>query len=142
MAARKRVLIDTNVLVSAAYFGGKPSRLVDLARQGEFVALTSLHILTELREVVARAPFSGRGLDPDEAAIGVADFAEVIPVELSERTFTEDPDDDPVVLAAIVGRADAIVTGDGHLLSLKDPPVRIGTVSDLLAELGEAEPGP
>ena len=47
-----RAVIDTNVLISALFWGGAPRRVVDLASSGRFRALTSLELLAELEDVL------------------------------------------------------------------------------------------
>jgi len=130
-----RALIDTNVLVSAAYFGGKPGHVLQLAHEHRFHAMTSLHILEEFRDVVMRPGFGATRAEAEDGAIALAEFMAVVPVQRSSTAFTSDPNDDPVILAAIVGNADTIVTGDANLLGTESLPVRVTTVAGFLAEL-------
>jgi len=48
-----RVVLDTNVLISALFWGGQPRRLVDLAIAGRIQAITSPELLGELERVLA-----------------------------------------------------------------------------------------
>ncbi|MGB4592922.1 MAG: putative toxin-antitoxin system toxin component, PIN family [Coriobacteriia bacterium] len=114
-----RVFIDTNVLVSAVLFGGPPAAVVDAARTGALHAAVSLHVLGEFRDVLARPRF---GVEPEVAdmlAEEIASFCEVMPIERSQARWGPDPDDDPVIEAALMFRATAIVTGDAHLLGVR-----------------------
>lgn len=56
----KRVVADTNVLVSALQFGGKPKQLLDLAIEGQVDLAVSEAIIAEtlrvLRDKFERAP--------------------------------------------------------------------------------------
>ncbi|MGH8931837.1 MAG: putative toxin-antitoxin system toxin component, PIN family [Egibacteraceae bacterium] len=47
-----RVLLDTNVLVSAVLFGGLPRRLLDRAIRGDFRLVTSVALLDEFEDVL------------------------------------------------------------------------------------------
>ncbi len=130
--AASRLLFDTNVLVSAILFGGRPGELVDAGRDGRCEAVVSLHIFRELTEVLKRPAF---GYDADHAAAfaeAIATFAEVWPVEDAEPGECRDPRDEPMLLAAVLARANCIVTGDANLLALSDPPVSIVTVETAL----------
>ena len=63
-----RIVINTNLLVSALISPGLPRRLLDAARAGEFELCTSEVLLAELLGVLGRAKFAGRlaqaGLSP------------------------------------------------------------------------------
>ena len=48
----KRVVADTNILVSALQFGGKPKQLLDLAADGQIDLATSEAILAEAARVL------------------------------------------------------------------------------------------
>jgi putative PIN family toxin of toxin-antitoxin system len=133
---RVRALIDTNVLVSALLFGGVPGQALDAARDGRITGIVSLHILAELREVLTRPRF---GLDvhlADALAEEIALFCEVVPIERASEAWCIDADDDPVVEAALSSKAQVVITGDAHLLSLKIAGVRFATAAEFMAELG------
>jgi putative PIN family toxin of toxin-antitoxin system len=130
---RPRVLIDTNVLVSAVLFGGVPERVVEAARDGRISGVVSLHILAEMRDVLTRPRFGFDYATADLLAEEIAEFCEVVPLQRASGTWSPDPDDDPVVEAAILGRAEAVVTGDAHLLGLHVRGVRFVTPSAALS---------
>lgn len=112
-----RVLLDTNVLVSAVLFGGLPRRLLDAAVQGRFVLVTGVELLDEFEDVL-RDRF---GFDRSAARLvraeteAVADLAETRDVPAVSR----DPDDDVVLATAVAGAVEVIVTGDEDLLVLE-----------------------
>lgn len=111
-----RVLLDTNVLVSAVLFGGLPQDLVERAFRGEFELVTSEALLDEL-EAVLRDRFDRPAVLARALRDEVASIANVRrPPQLPH--VTRDPADDMVLAAALDGRADRIVTGDKDLLVL------------------------
>ncbi len=135
--AASRVVLDTNVLVSAVLFGGEPGRVVDAVREGVFVGVTSLYILDEFRSVLVRPKF---GVPPDLAealALEIAGFTEVVAVERATTSWVDDPGDDPVVETAMRSGATHIVTGDQVLLRTSIPGVRVPAVETLLRILDE-----
>lgn len=130
-----RVLIDTNVLVSAVLFGGVPGAVLEAARSGAVAGLVSLHILGEFRDVLTRPRFGVDAGLTDALAEEIAGFCDVLRVESAGRAWTVDADDDPVVEAAVLGAADVVVTGDAHLLALTLRGLRFITPAALMAEL-------
>ncbi len=118
-----RLFLDTNVLISGVLFGGVPGELLEMARAGEVTAIVSLHVLAEFVDVLTRPRI---GLDEDVAvslAEEITAFAEVVPVERSMTRWVSDPKDDPVVEAALVGKATHLVSGDARVLEVAPPGV-------------------
>lgn len=117
-----RVILDTNVLVSALLVpGGVPAQLLDAWFDGRFVLLTSEEQLDELRRVT-RQPRIRTYVEPSTAGSLVNDlrhFAELAK-ELPRLNVSTDPVDNFLLAMATVGRADYLVTGDKRdLLALK-----------------------
>lgn len=131
-----RLLLDTNVLVSAILFAGKPARLVNAAREGTFTAVVSLHILGELIEVLQRPAFGYERDHAEAFAEEIAVWAEVWPVEHAQTGDCRDPNDEPILAAAVLADVDYIVTGDGDLLTLASAPVAVITIDAALGLLG------
>jgi putative PIN family toxin of toxin-antitoxin system len=52
-----RVVLDTNVLISAILFGGKPRQILEKAIRGEIRLCLSEPILEELKGVLQRSKF-------------------------------------------------------------------------------------
>jgi len=113
-----RVVFDTNVLISALVWPrGVPAQVVALARQGRVHSVTSPVLLEELRWVLQGK--LGFQEDPVEAMIEVIiAHSEVVVPRHALHAVQTDPEDNRVLECALEGRADAIVTGDHHLLEL------------------------
>src|SRR5262245_16695132 len=115
MAAVGRVVLDTNVLVAAAYNPRSASRrLVEACFGGGLTPVLSPALRREYEFVLARAacsrPYLGR-------INSLLDGAEVVEPAQTPRVVPDDPGDDKLVAAARAGRA-ALVTNDAHLLAL------------------------
>lgn len=114
-----RLVIDTNVLVSS-FFGGNPKRVIDLWRTGKAVLCLSDEILEEYLRVIARmpiAPETKRGL--------LAILQEKRNIELFSPVrhppvIREDPEDDKFIDCAVEAKAYCIISGDTHLLQVKE----------------------
>jgi putative PIN family toxin of toxin-antitoxin system len=114
-----RVVLDTNVLVSALLFGGRLEPLVAQLKPGALVPLFSRATFDEFRKVLSYPRFA-----LTEPEIRVLIEEEVLPcaevVEIGEdiRGVCRDPRDDIFLSCAVAGNADAIVSGDQDLLDL------------------------
>lgn len=129
-----RVVIDTNVLISATFWSGKPKQILNMARRGEIRFLTSRVLLDELREILVRddKPFR---LSEDEAAYTVEKFegpAEIVRPRCNVNICTHETDN-RVLECALDGKAKWIIRGDRHLLDLGSfGETRIVTPADFM----------
>lgn len=107
-----RIVMDTNVLVSAMLTaGGPPDMIVQLVLAGELSLVLDSRILREYDEVTVRDRFA---FDPGErrvlidALAALAEPVVAVPLKLS----LPDPEDRMFVEVARAGHAEAIVTGN------------------------------
>jgi len=117
-----RIVLDTNVLVSALITKGTPPDLLYQAWEAGSVQLvTSRAQLAELERVLAYEklrPLIAR--DEAEALLETIDAAALVVAELPEVDLSPDSDDDVILATAIAGEADLLVTGDrSGLLALR-----------------------
>lgn len=117
------IVVDTNVVVSAAFWPKSEDRLcfVLLARRKCRLAVTEL-ILNEYRCLAARI---GRRECPERDPTAFLDWIErvallVEPAPLGKRR-SRDAKDDPFLACALASRAEFIVTKDKDLLALGKP---------------------
>jgi putative PIN family toxin of toxin-antitoxin system len=118
-----RVVLDTNVLVSALISPGGPSAAVLLElRAGAFELVTSPLLVEELADVLGRPKLRAYVSEQEAAA-----FVELVRTEAtllddptpSGLALTSDPDDEFLVDLARAASADVLVSGDGHVLALR-----------------------
>jgi putative PIN family toxin of toxin-antitoxin system len=113
-----RIVADTNVLVSALIFpGDAPEEVYRLALEGRVELVTSRPLLAELGRVLT-AKFGWHEERAEEAVAGVFRVAALVEPQHVVVEIEADPADDRVLEAAGEGVADAIVSGDRHLLAL------------------------
>ena len=94
-----RVVVDPNVLISAAIARGNPHRVVDLAASGLVTIVASPLLMEELRMVLARDKFL-RWRTREELDRFVADIeqlAELAPNPAKVPSACRDPHDDYLV---------------------------------------------
>ena len=142
MTEQSRIVLDTNVIVSALAWQGKPARFFDLAGDGTIALFSSPALLNEFRQTISRPKFADRlrsvGLSVAVVCESVAELVTIIEPAILTQRFSRDPDDDHVIACAIAARADYLVTGDDDLLvleSIKD--IRIRRVAEALDELAQ-----
>lgn len=117
-----RVVLDTNILLSALITRGTPpDRLYEEWRHGRFDLASAEQQLEELNRV-SRRPFFQARLKPSEVGRMINDIRRLAVMcdPLPSVTVSPDPDDDFLLALAQAAAADYLVTGDKHdLLSLK-----------------------
>ena len=119
-----RIVLDTNVVLSALLWRGTPYRLLESIQQRSSTQLySSTALLEELTDVLTRPSATKRlALIEKTAATVLADYVEVIELVAPTtvpRVVPGDVDDDQVIAAAVAAQSDLIVSGDRkHLLPL------------------------
>jgi len=113
-----RIVLDTNVLVSAALKQKSMPGIAALAVERHGGLLKSLATEEQLFEVVAR-PYFGSLIDPDTCdwLKKLMTAAELVTI-IERIAACRDPTDDKFLELAVNRRADLIVSGDGDLLVL------------------------
>jgi putative PIN family toxin of toxin-antitoxin system len=111
-----RIVLDTNVLISAIFFSGPPSRILSAWLEDKFDLAVSTEILEEYRETASRIgeKFPGVDLGPVLDRIALHALL-VVPVNLPEDACA-DRDDIKFLECAVACRADCVVRGDRALL--------------------------
>lgn len=136
-----RAVLDTNVVVSALLWGGKPFDLLQAAVDGDLLLCTSPALLAELRDVLARdhlaARLEGQRSSVDQAVTLYAGLAVSVTPESTPPVVSADADDDHVIAAAVAAQADLVISGDRHLLDLvRHGDIRIVTPADAVRLIG------
>ena len=136
--ANHRVVLDTNVLISAILFGGKPGQILNEVIAGRLDCILSPEILDELGGVLQRPKF-GFGASQCLHIIEELHHACEIIKPYSELSVPiSDPDDKIILECAIDADADYIITGDPDLTELHPfNHIQILTPADYLEQIRE-----
>jgi putative PIN family toxin of toxin-antitoxin system len=114
----KKVVIDTNVFISAFGWGGKPFKIIQVLEVGEIVNCISEDIITEVSKALSYPKLAF----PQELQSGILEF-----IIAHSRFFkskkslkvTPDPKDNILIECALSAKARFIITGDKKLLAMK-----------------------
>jgi len=115
-----KVVIDTNVIISAILFGGIPGELISLWKSSRIKPLASKEIIDEYIKVFAYPKF-----ELSEVEINYILYFEILPyfniveTKLGRVIVKKDPSDDKFIHCAKAGEARLIISGDRHLLALR-----------------------
>ncbi|MBS4027192.1 MAG: putative toxin-antitoxin system toxin component, PIN family [Ignavibacteriales bacterium] len=113
-------VFDTNILVSASGWKGKPFRCVELSRAGVVESVTCSEILDEARRILrTKLEF------PDDEVLDIITdyltFFRLVTIHGTLPQLSSDPSDTKILECAVEAKATHIVTGDTkHLLPLKE----------------------
>jgi putative PIN family toxin of toxin-antitoxin system len=120
--------------------------VLEAARAGTLQLYTSATLLAEIEEVLQRPKFAQRlsvaGVASHTLVMGYAALAWLIEPRVIKPVVIADPDDDVVLACAVAARAEAIVSGDKHLIDLTEyEGIPILTAAQLLERLEHAQSG-
>jgi putative PIN family toxin of toxin-antitoxin system len=116
-----KIVIDTNVFISAILFRGPTSRLVSLWQKNAVSVFMSSEVLKEYAKALGYPKFKltkseVRAILEQELLPYVYPFK----VKHSLHIITEDPSDNKFLELAVTGKAGYILSGDKHLLDFKN----------------------
>lgn len=119
-----RVVLDTNVVVSGFLWGGVPPAIAASRTREEIATLHEHPALLELADILGRAKFARKlaaaQLSINQLVERYALLTTVVHPAVISPVILDDPDDDQVLACALAAKAEIIVSGDRHLLDLKE----------------------
>jgi uncharacterized protein len=130
-----RVVFDTNIYISAlAIPGGNAEDAYLEAVRGTFELYTSVAILTETARVL-QTKFDWADDKVREAVQDISQVATVLRPRPTLHILDDEPDN-RILECAVAAQAEFVVTGDRHLLALKQHgDITMISLTDFLAKL-------
>jgi len=116
-----RVVVDTNVVLSALVFGGGRFDTLRFAWQtGRYVPLACNYTVSELIRVLKYPKFKLSVADQEELLADYLPYCTTVnlPERLPDAIECRDANDLPFLHLALIGNADFLVSGDADLLSI------------------------
>ncbi|MBS3102053.1 putative toxin-antitoxin system toxin component, PIN family [Candidatus Woesearchaeota archaeon] len=114
-----KITADTNILISAAMTKGNEFELLRLAKLGKIELILSPQILKEFREVISRPKFGFSQEQIINVFKQIVNISTIVMPSVEVNIIKDDPEDNKVLECAETGKVDYIVSGDVHLLNLK-----------------------
>lgn len=115
-----KVVLDTNIYISAMLFGGNCEEILRLVTQRSFELVISKSIILEV-EAVLEIKFKWSEKQISKALAYIKNISTVIKPNISISVIKDDPSDNKIIECAVVASAHYIVTGDKHhLLPVKE----------------------
>ena len=120
-----KVIIDTNIVASAIFFGGKPRKILkEVFADTKMKAFVTPDILAEYHRTIEKMALKFNANFDDALDLIHRHFHLIEPI--STQKFSRDPDDDKFINCGIDIDAKVLVSGDNDLLVLKDSaPIEI-----------------
>jgi len=135
-----RVTADSNILISALQYGGKPLTLLDMAQDGRIDLAISDDILTETLRVL-RDKFHRTTEWLQEAENHLREITRHVSPAERVDVVTADPDDNRILECATHAESEYVVMGDRGLLSLGSfediPIVKVADFLEIVARQGK-----
>lgn len=115
-----KITLDTNILISATITDGNEFQLLKKIKEGKADLILSPYILKEFKEVISRPKFGFSHEQIEQSLKQLLTLSTLI-MPLKKLTVVKEyPDDNMIIECAVAGTVDYIVSGDKHLLELKE----------------------
>ena len=111
-----RAVLDTNVVMSAIFFGGVPFKVLNAWHNGEFELVVSDAVMAEYREIAVRMKAKFPSIEPEIWMRYIEDHATVVSAVPLAAPVCKDVDDDVFLACAVAANAKIVCSGDKYLL--------------------------
>lgn len=116
-----KIVIDTNVVISAVFFGGTPQKILEAVKSGKILAYATPEILTEYKEIIQEMIDRKQGnFSADKFSLFTDKIHMIEDENVNIEAICRDPDDDKFIACAVAGDAQYIVSGDKDLLCIEE----------------------
>ena len=114
-----RAVLDTNVVMSAIFFGGVPFDVLNAWHNGEFELVVSEAVMAEYREIAVRMKAKFPSIEPESWMRYIEEHATVLSAVPLAAQVCEDTDDDVFLACAadpaiVLQSAARFMTGAPH----------------------------
>lgn len=131
---KKKIVLDTNILISALGWKGNPREILRKVLENELELVISQKQLLELKRVMNYPKFTFTEEQKTKFMIILLGVAKIVETHDSLDIIKEDPCDNMILETAIENNSEYIITGDSHMLKLKTfKQIKIITPAEFIA---------
>lgn len=131
-----KLVLDTNVIISAIVFRGNPRIILEGVLKGKFEIGISGSMLEEIKGVLESKIFRFSPQMTHAIIQELISLSEFVNPEMNIGAIKEDPDDNRILECACEFGADFIISGDSHLLEIgRYKDIKIMNSADFLQEI-------
>lgn len=116
----KKIVLDTNVIVSAFGWRRAAHEIFKQCVSDHLTFFLSPSLLSEIKRVLAYPKFSFNQDEIDEFISIVIETAEIVESRIIIDFISKDPSDNRLLECAVTADCNYIISGDKHLLELKE----------------------
>jgi len=128
-----RVVLDTNIYLSGIIFGGNCRHILDLMIKKKIKAVISPAILLEISQKL-KQKFKWSQTQIFTTIKTIIKSTKAVQPKIKIKVVKADKSDDKIIEAAVTGSANYIVSGDQHLLKIKQyQKIKIVTPQEFLS---------
>jgi putative PIN family toxin of toxin-antitoxin system len=131
------IVADTNVFISAILAPyGNEYKLLRLAQQGKIRLISSELILQELKKVLHYDKFDFTEEEIAEYLFWARSISHLVNPNVSLQVVKDDPSDNKILEAAVSAKVNYLVSGDNHLLKIREyNGIKILNATSLLEQI-------
>lgn len=116
---KKKVVLDTNILISALGWNGKPKKIFEKCISEEIGLVTSKEQINELKRVMDYPRFNFNEEQKDRFIALILEISSMVEISRTLMIIKDDPDDNIILETAAIGDVGYLISGDPHLLKLR-----------------------
>ena len=115
-----KVVFDANILISAFFYGGNPRKVLERVISKTDELFITKEILEEISEVMDRPKFHTEKEKIDYFISSLEEIGNKIIPRKQIKNVSRDKTDDKYIDCGITANVDYLISGDVHLLELKE----------------------
>ncbi len=119
-----KLVLDTNTLISGFFWEGNEAELIRKIENNKAQLFISNEIIDEVESVIKRPKFrlvlEKTSQTPEQIISKIISLSHFVTGPKVKDTIKDDPSDEKFISCAVNAKADYIISGDNHLLNIKN----------------------